>query len=315
MKIDIKRLKLTFQIYNFFHKKYLIHNLPLYKKYGIQKKYFSPIRSKDFSGMYETSNIHDRLDSKEELPKNPEFLKLETALQNELLSWSADGYVVLKKYFSPDYVDTVNREVERLLDAKTIKFENKNKIMFAIHHSKILLEVGAHSKMMNILELLLGKELAVFQSINFISGSEQAAHSDAISMTTFPKGNLIAIWVALEDIGEENGPLYYYPGSHRYPYIMNHDIGNESSSLLLGKKKYMVYANKIKEVLKANKAKKKYLLAKKGDVLIWHHNLIHGGEKIINPKLTRKSMVFHYYAKDAIAYHEITERPTLKRYH
>jgi hypothetical protein len=32
---------------------------------------------------------------------------------------------------------------------------------------------------------------------------------------------------------------------------------------------------------------------------------------VINKSLTRKSMVIHYYAKNVIKYHEITERPAL----
>ena len=51
----------------------------------------------------------------------------------------------------------------------------------------------------------------------------------------------------------------------------------------------------------------------KGDVLVWHANLIHGGEPQTNPESTRKSMVFHYYAQDAICYHEITQRPSLMK--
>jgi hypothetical protein len=46
-------------------------------------------------------------------------------------------------------------------------------------------------------------------------------------------------------------------------------------------------------------------------MLIWHANLLHGGEPILNPTLTRKSMVIHYYAKDVVKYHEITERPAI----
>ena len=48
-------------------------------------------------------------------------------------------------------------------------------------------------------------------------------------------------------------------------------------------------------------------------MLIWHANLVHGGEKVIDKNKTRKSMVFHYYANDAVAFHEITQRPTLKQ--
>ncbi len=46
-------------------------------------------------------------------------------------------------------------------------------------------------------------------------------------------------------------------------------------------------------------------------MLIWHANLIHGGEKITRENSTRKSMVVHYFAEDVIKYHEITERPAL----
>jgi len=55
----------------------------------------------------------------------------------------------------------------------------------------------------------------------------------------------------------------------------------------------------------------KYFLPKKGDLLVWHANLLHGGEPIHDPSLTRKSMVIHFYAKDVIKYHEITERPAV----
>ena len=34
---------------------------------------------------------------------------------------------------------------------------------------------------------------------------------------------------------------------------------------------------------------------------------------LLDKERTRKSMVFHYYAKDVICYHEITQRPTLKK--
>jgi len=36
--------------------------------------------------------------------------------------------------------------------------------------------------------------------------------------------------------------------------------------------------------------------AKKGDVLIWNGNLLHGGGKIADPGRTRRSCVFHYYS-------------------
>ena len=50
------------------------------------------------------------------------------------------------------------------------------------------------------------------------------------------------------------------------------------------------------ELRKAGLTRKSFS-AKKGDVLIWHSNLLHAGGKINNPELTRKSLVFHYYSQ------------------
>ena len=94
---------------------------------------------------------------------------------------------------------------------------------------------------------------------------------------------------------------------------MNKNFGNEGSAWKLGEKDYKDYENKVEEVIEGEGLSKKIFLADKGDVLIWHANLLHGGEPMKDKSLTRKSMVLHYYAKDAICYHEITERPTLKR--
>ena len=69
----------------------------------------------------------------------------------------------------------------------------------------------------------------------------------------------------------------------------------------------------LQDILKQNEFQPVPFLAKKGDVLIWHANLVHGGMPIEDKNTTRKSMVIHYYADDVIKYHEITERPSLMK--
>jgi ectoine hydroxylase-related dioxygenase (phytanoyl-CoA dioxygenase family) len=161
------------------------------------------------------------------------------------------------------------------------------------------------------LNFILDKEVVAFQTINFIEGSQQRAHSDSIHMTTYPLGYLIAVWIALEDVNIDNGPLFYYPGSHKLPYLLNSDFNEGENALTLGKKDYKDYEDVLEESVITNGFQKKEFLANKGDVLIWHANLIHGGAPIVNKNLTRKSMVVHYYANDVIKYHEISERPSL----
>ena len=307
----IKKSKLSYEIYNLFNKSRLKHNIPLFKKYGINKKYYASISSLDFKGIDNEINIFDKLDSKTELPKNEFFKTLDSKIQDSLLSWSENGYVVLKNYYSSDEVDAFNTEVAQLIQTKKAKWRY-NRILFANKISKLIHNAGTDKKLTGILSMLLGREVSLFQSLNFIKGSQQRPHSDSIHMTTFPTGNLIAVWIALEDTTLENGLLHYYPGSHKLPYILNEAYDNIGTKTKLGNKNYCDYEDKIEEVLKENNLKKEVFLAKKGDLLIWHANLIHGGEPVLDKNATRKSMVFHYYAKNVICYHEITQRPTLR---
>ncbi len=309
----LRKYKLTYQVFNFFKKNQLKHNLPLYKKYGLAKKYFSAISSEDFKGIESPLNKYDRKDSRTEMPKDILFQSLEEKTQKSLLNWSEDGYVILENFFTEKEVEAFNQEVESLLDSGEVKFRYRNKIMFAMHKSSLLKQAGSNDKILKILEVLMGKKVDLFQSINFLTGSQQRTHSDSIHMTTFPYGNLIAIWVALEDIQPDSGALHYYPRSHKLPYVMNREYDNIGSRHKLGDKTYSDYENKIEEVIQKNQFKKETFLPKKGDVLIWHANLLHGGNKLSNKGSTRKSMVFHYYAQDAICFHEISQRPTLKR--
>lgn len=308
----LRKYKLSYKVSNFFNRKKLLHNTELYKKYSLEKKYYSSISSQDFNGINSQVPIMDREDSAQLLPKQKKFAQLDKKTQESLLKWSQNGFVVLESFFQKEEIDLINKEVENLLKTKKIKW-SENRILFAIKKSKLLKSVATFPKLKNCIELIMGKEMDLFQSLNFYESSQQRTHSDSIHMTTFPQGNIIAVWVALQDVGPEDGPLHYYPGSHKLPYIMNKDFDNLSSTLKLGDKSYLDYENKIDQIIKENtQLKKEVFLPKKGDVLIWHANLLHGAEAKINPKASRKSMVFHYYASDAIAYHEITERPTLK---
>ena len=117
--------------------------------------------------------------------------------------------------------------------------------------------------------------------------------------------------MALEDVKPEAGPLHYYPGSHTLPYYLNSDYGNEGGVLTIGEKLYTAYEDMIAKKMETTEFQKEIFLPKKGDVLIWHANLLHGGEPQTNPESTRKSMVFHYFDANRVCYHEITQRPAL----
>ena len=304
----IRRLKLAYSVYNFFHKKELYHNEVLYKKLGINKKYYSPVSSKDFEKFPGGSSPSIKEDK---LLNNQLYKSSSEENKTSILDFNDKGFCILRNYLSPESVDKVNLEIESLLKEKKVKFGYGGKIMFAIHVSELLNSIGNDEKLNDLLSVLLDGNSILFQSINFIKGSEQDTHSDSIHMTTYPLGGLLGVWIALEDVGEDNGPLHYYPGSHKLPYYLNKDYDNVGNSLMIGDKSYSAYEKMIGEKIKELGLKKEIFKAKKGDLLIWHANLFHGGEKHKNQESTRKSMVYHYFKENSICYHEITQRPAL----
>jgi len=308
----IRKFKPAYELYNFFQRDQLAHNLPKYKKYGIRKKFYSSVSSSDFLGLDSPPNIHDKLNTRDTLPGLDAFHQLSPQRQEELLQWSDSGYVILKGFFSDERVAQINKEVEYLNQSGKARWVG-NKMMFAIHYSDIILRASADPELMQIIDLLMGKQMELFQSINFLTGSEQRTHSDSVHMSTFPYGNIIAAWIALESTDASNGPLHYYPGSHKLPYVVNKDYDNAGSKYFLGDKSYGVYEDTIDTILSQHNFERKLLFAEPGDVLLWHSNLLHGGEPQLDKTKTRKSLVTHYYAEDAICFHEITQRPTLKR--
>ncbi len=308
----LRRLKFTYILYNFFHKKQLLHNKRIYKDLGLKKRYYSPISNKDFKNVKQ--NINNNSNHILSLNKTDIFQNLDDVSRQSLLNFHNEGYAVLNNYLDDKTVDLINNEIEDLLAQKQIEFRYGNKLMFAINKSTFLKNIGENEKIVELINSIMGESMQLFQSINFKMGSEQHTHSDSIHMTTYPLGGLLGVWIALEDITLENGPLHYYPKSHLLPYYMNEDYQNEGNFFLIGNKGYGAYEEMIEQKKAEHSITKQVFTAKKGDVLIWHANLFHGGEPHINKEMTRKSMVLHYFTINRVCYHEITQRPALMNY-
>ena len=313
IKEILRRFKPVYVANNLFNYSKLSDSKKLYKDYGLKKSVISSISSEDFKHLDSTPPWLDQYQSSDVLPQHDVFKALPLNYQNELLNWSTKGYAVLESFFDNSEVESVNQYIEQIIQDQSVQFryDHSSRLMNAIKVDSDLKDTVCNSRLENILGMLLGKDINCFQSINFLKGSQQKAHSDSIHMTTFPLGYLIAGWIALEDISEEQGPLFIYPGSHKLEYVLNKDFNPSTNYFFLGKGSYRKYEAAMEKVIEVNQFEKKILHIKKGDLVLWHANLIHGGATITNPNSTRKSMVLHYLANDVIKYHEITERPTI----
>ena len=309
----LRRLKPAWTLYNLAHWRQLRSNADHYRRLGIRRNVLGPIAHRDIKRSGGEPSWLDRPGATEALA-GADRSAFPAEIAAGLQRWIDDGFLVLERFFDADRVARINGDVDRLLEAGDIDYHYRgNRIVDAFKRSTAVRDALADPALTRLLAFLLGREISLFQSINFIEGSEQRAHSDSFHMTTEPIGYLIAIWVALEDVTAESGPVFYYPGSHRLPYVMSEDLGVGGCRLFLADDKQRRYEDRIDRELSETGLEPVDFLARSGDVLVWHANLLHGGRPIERPSATRRSMVAHYFAEDVLCYHEVTERPALTR--
>jgi hypothetical protein len=131
----------------------------------------------------------------------------------------------------------------------------------------------------------------VFQSMSMRKGSEESLHLDTGPLTLTEPMGLTAAWIALEDVSVGSGEFQFVPGSHRVPEVLNNGVSKGHHGDMTA------YHHVLQSTLAECESRglaTQHFYARKGDVLIWHADLLHGGAKIANPRLTRKSLVCHY---------------------
>ncbi|WP_235296706.1 phytanoyl-CoA dioxygenase family protein [Portibacter marinus] len=309
----LRSLKLTYVINNFLNRNHLQHNKALYKKYEIKKSIYSPLGRKDVSHINHPTPWLDNEDALDLAKKHEQFQKFTSEMKAQIKQFVEEGYLILKGFLDVNVVNEINVEVQKLMDDQKLDFNyGGKKIVESYKWSPLVNEhFFRNRELLELLEFLLGRPVIPFHTINFLEGSEQRAHSDSIHMATAPEGFMIAAWVALENTDAGNGPLFFYPGTHRLPYISCLDYDSGNSKYLIGENSYKKYENYISELIKEQGLKKEYFHAEPGDLLIWHANLLHGGDPIFERGRSRKSMVAHYFGKDVLCFHEISQRPAL----
>jgi Phytanoyl-CoA dioxygenase (PhyH) len=234
--------------------------------------------------------------------------------------WAKKGYVVIERMFGDCEIDAAWKAYEHAIADSVVSPQPdygqgmKGKIGRVLNpHFKVpAFNALLHAKAaVELVSLLLGVKALPFQTIAGHVGSQQQAHSDSIHMTTYPKGYLVANWIAFEDIAGDSGPLELYPGSHRLDYLLSKECG---IALDEGKAGYAAYHAKyepaVQNLIREHDLKAEYFLAKKGDVLFWHANLLHGGSPIRNPDSSRCALVCHYFAEGCVCYHDYTGTPS-----
>jgi len=201
-----------------------------------------------------------------------------------LEQYNKHGYLIVKSVINNDTIDKIIDEIYE----KHPENKNSSRITDAWKNHDVIGYLAFNNKIMNVLTQLYKRKPIPFQTLNFYLGTEQKVHSDQIHFCSDPVDLMCGVWIALEDVSVDSGPLVYYPGSHKLPFYSMQHLKIEPGN-------YVEYEKKIQQKIDKTGITPEYGVIKKGDIIIWHANLIHGGSKRNNINLTRKSVVIHYF--------------------
>jgi ectoine hydroxylase-related dioxygenase (phytanoyl-CoA dioxygenase family) len=209
--------------------------------------------------------------------------------------YDRDGYLILEEVGVPREV--LDGIVADLADKYSPEVRIEDKVVYAPTRvqdawriSDNVRALARSPKVLDLLEELYGRRPLPFQTLNFHVGTQQATHSDALHFNSMPGGYMCGVWVALEDIDMHNGPLVYYPGSHKLPELTMQEIGAEPKE-----SDYPKYEDHIRELIEREGMEPEYSTIAKGKGLVWSSNLLHGGAPQRDLSRTRLSQVTHYF--------------------
>lgn len=233
-----------------------------------------------------------------------------------------NGYVVIERAIEEDDLERALTEFEKAYSGGVpeILFECRSiakghlpwRVEFKDYASKALdihwfsgamRDLIFAPKIIAFLNLLFDAKPLASQSLGFYRGSAQEAHQDSAFVPYTQQRSFAASWIALEDVEAGAGELFYYPGSHRFEdYLYAGHFKSVSETVRAG-----IPPDKAEAIVREHvdslpvRARERALpeatfLAKKGDALIWHADLAHGG-KPISVTRARRSVVAHYCPK------------------
>jgi ectoine hydroxylase-related dioxygenase (phytanoyl-CoA dioxygenase family) len=112
---------------------------------------------------------------------------------------------------------------------------------------------------------------------------------------------MCGVWIALEDIEPDAGPLTYVRGSHKLPVLTMRGAGVNKPQPDHDDYE-RIYVPALASRLDASGLPRADAVIRKGEALVWAANLAHGGAPIANPDSTRRSLVVHFYFEDCVYY-------------
>jgi len=236
------------------------------------------------------------------------------------IEFKENGVLHLHKVFSEESIDKLVSSIQA--SRKTL---DKRRNSLGKNSGRIANLHAINSDVFNFLNdpviqkiqrKLLSCEPILWGSLVFNKGSQQPLHADAPFFYVEPYGSMIGMWIALEDINPDAGPLFYVPQSHKKTISVEsvvseniqlkeevdafRELNTSASPRRFWDLSFAVSEEYSKKYAQLEGAVD--VCPKKGDVFFWHQWLVHGGSKINNDTLSRNSIVSHWVGENSVAF-------------
>jgi phytanoyl-CoA hydroxylase len=218
-----------------------------------------------------------------------------------------NGYVVVRGLVSPAIIDRLlDLYIRDIVPAKYPFFRQSsnayvpNKIsehgyvcqsFLDIHDyerfpefSSVSRDIFCSAEMMSALRRIARFDsYALMQTMFFDLNTATPGHQDWYYLDSVPNGNLIAAWIALEDIAESAGRFYVMPGTHTMEFGAKTPGRTHAEWLAI-----------IRSYIDSHQIEVSAPALRAGDVLFWNSRTVHGSLPTRDERYSRKSLTAHY---------------------
>ena len=209
-------------------------------------------------------------------------------------AWHRDGVLHLPKLIPDDMVEAYKEARWRLRPDLT-PWHSPTVYM----HVDACMDICVFSPLAEKLQSLIGEPMGAHLTLTTWESTNRDWHQDSYLNPEHVGGWYAAAWVALEDIHPDSGPFQYVPGSHRWPVLQRELVLKHLDIQIPHRCDWpLLTQGAVSQILDDEIRRRggtiQTYLPKKGDVLIWHAQLVHRGSTPRVPGTPRRSLIVHY---------------------
>jgi ectoine hydroxylase-related dioxygenase (phytanoyl-CoA dioxygenase family) len=259
---------------------------------------------------------------------------------DEYVAFRRDGFLIVRNLVSPAEVAELKQHTEDLMQGRLpeqqksvmthgkpvagtdmqslerppdhLSPEEKAEFWLRIHmlhrylaiHERYLLQ----PRVLDVLEALIGPDVLAMQTVLFLKGpgkEGQGFHQDSFYIPTYPD-SLCGAWLAIDDVDEENGCMYFTKGTQYEPIYPPADMPFFGDAALAGIERINGASNADESKNDLVKiAARKYgvtsrginetpAIMKAGDVAFFGGHVFHRSFRNVSKTRFRRSFVAHY---------------------